>query len=38
MIFLNFLGFDTQIDGEQNTISTAALSLFDISSAMRSVR
>ena len=38
MIFLNFSRPDTQIEGEQNTILTAALSLFDISSAMRSVR
>ena len=37
MIFLGFSGFDTQIEGGQNTVLIAALSLFDISSAMRGV-
>ena len=38
MIFLNFLGSNMQIEGEQNTISIAALSLSNISSTMRGVR
>ena len=38
MIFLNFSGSGTQIEGRQNTVSTVALSLSDISNAMRSVR
>ena len=37
MIFLDFLGFGMQIEGKQNTISTTALSLSDILSAMRGV-
>ena len=37
MIFLNFLGSNMQIEGEQNTISIAALSLSNISSTMRGV-
>ena len=35
--FLEFSGFDAQIEGGQNTVSTVAPSFFDISSAMRSV-
>ena len=37
MIFLDFLGSGTQIEGGKNTVSTAAPSLFDISSVMRGV-
>ena len=37
MIFLGFLGFDMQIKGGQNTVSTSTPSLFDTSSAMRGV-
>ena len=37
MIFLGFSGFGTQIEGGQNTVLIAALSLFDISSTMRGV-
>ena len=34
---LDFRGFGTQINGGQNAVSTVALYLFDISSAMRGV-
>ena len=37
MLFWDFLGFDVQIESRQNKVSIAALSLSNISSAMRSV-
>ena len=37
IIFLNFSGSGTQIEGRQNTVSTTAPSLFNISSVMRDV-
>ena len=37
IIFLDFLGSGTQIEGRQNTMSTTTPSLFDISSVMRDV-
>ena len=37
MIFFGFLGFGTEIESGQNTVSIAASSLSDISSAMRGV-
>ena len=37
MIFLGFLGYGMQIEGGQNTISTAAHSLSNNLSAMRGV-
>ena len=38
IIFLKFSGFGMEIEGGQNTVSTAAPSLFDISSAIGAVR
>ena len=37
MIFLDFSGSNTQIEGGQNSVSTAAPSFFDILSVMRGV-